>query len=174
MASPETDERQIDLMSESVADQFYEPTQDERTFACVSHLTIFVSSIGLLVAIGLWIYLRNRHPYAAFQAAQAVLFQFVVMILTFFVIAVILAATLGVFGVTLAIGGVESDAAFGVLAILAALVFVAVLSVLTLAMYAYAIYAAVRSYQMRRFQIPGIASIANAISPMPNVRDGVR
>jgi uncharacterized Tic20 family protein len=51
--------------------------------ACISHLAIFVSSIGLIVAIGLWIYLRNKQPYAAFQAAQAVLYQLVVLILTF-------------------------------------------------------------------------------------------
>lgn len=138
--------------------------------ACVSHLTIFVSTIGLLIAIGLWIYLRERQPYAAFQAAQAVLFQLIVMLLTFFVVIFLMIVFFGIFGIGLLGAGDPDEAAFGVLAALLVFVFVAIIGVLTVALYGYAIYAAVRSYQGRPFRIPGIAAIAGSISPMPPVQ----
>lgn len=150
----------------------YIPTQDERTLACISHLTVFVSSIGLLVAIGLWIYLHTRrtYPYAAFQAGQAVMFQFLVMILTFVVVGFVMIFVFGVMGLGLAAGSAGGEAAFGVVMVMAILIFTALAIVLTLAFYGYAIYAAIRSYQSRPFRIPGIASLANLISPMPDVQ----
>jgi uncharacterized Tic20 family protein len=149
----------------------YEPVQDERTFACISHLTVFVSSFGLFIAIGLWIYLRNKYPYAAFQAAQAVLFQVIVMILTFFLIFAFVAVFFGAFGIGLASGiDVEGDA-FIALAVALAFGLVALVLIISIALYGYAIYAAVRSYQGRPFRIPGIALIADAISPMPRMNE---
>jgi uncharacterized Tic20 family protein len=150
----------------------YVPTQDERTLACISHLTVFVSSIGFLVAIGLWIYLhtQRRYPYAAFQAGQAVIFQFVVMILTFFVIGLVMVILFGIFGLSLAAGAGTSEVAFGIIFTIGIMVFIAFIAVFTIALYGYAIYAAVRSYQARRFRIPGVSALANLISPMPNVQ----
>lgn len=150
----------------------YVPTQDERTLACVSHLTVFVSSIGFLIAIGLWIYLhvQRKHPYAAFQAGQAVIFQLVVMILTFVVIFVAIAVMFGAFGIgALAGSSTEGEAVFGIIMVIGVMVMVGVLALLTLALYGYAVYATVRSYQAKPFRIPGVASLAGAISPMPNV-----
>lgn len=139
--------------------------------ACVSHLTIFVSTIGLLIAIGLWIYLRDRQPYAAFQAAQAIFFQLIVMVLTFFVVIVMMIVFFGIFGIGLAAGSGAGEAAFGIFAATLIMLFVGVIGLITIALYAYAIYAAVRSYQGRSFRIPGIAAIAGAISPMPSVQE---
>jgi uncharacterized Tic20 family protein len=149
--------------------EFYHPSQDERTLACISHLTIFVSSIGLLIAIGLWIYLRTRHPYAAFQAAQAALYQFFIMILTFVMIVGVLIVFFGAFGIGLAVGGDPDETAFAIFLVLAMVVFFAVIGILALVLYIYAIYAAIRSYQGRPFRIPGVATIAQAINPMPPV-----
>lgn len=138
--------------------------------ACVSHLTIFVSTIGLIFAIGLWIYLRDRQPYAAFQAAQAVFFQLIVMVLTFFVVIFLLIVLFGVFGIGLLSGSETGEIAFGIFAAILMFIFVGIVGLLTIALYGYAIYAAVRSYQGRPFRIPGIAAIAGAISPMPPVQ----
>lgn len=142
--------------------------------ACVSHLTIFVSTIGLLIAIGLWIYLRERQPYAAFHAAQAVFFQLIVMVLTFFVVIVLMFVFFGIFGIGLAAGPDTNEAVFGIFAAILMVIFVGVIGLLTLALYGYAIYAAVRAYQGRPFRIPGIAAIADAISPMPRVQEQER
>jgi uncharacterized Tic20 family protein len=158
-----------DLQVETSADQYYRPPQDERTMACISHLAIFVSSIGLIVAIGLWIYLRNKQPYAAFQAAQAVLYQLVVLILTFMLIIGFLVLFFGAFGIGLASGADPEQVSFAAFLVILTLLFFAAVSILALAMYIYAIYAAVRSYQGRPFRIPGIAMIADAINPMPPV-----
>lgn len=157
------------MSDEPIETQTYVPTQDERTFACISHLSVFVSSIGLLIAVGLWIYLRNRQPYAAFQAAQAVIFQVVVMILTFFVVMFLLAMVFGAFGIGMLSGEDPDGLAFGIFVSLLVVVFITIISVFTIALYAYAIYAAVRSWQGRPFRIPGIALIADSISPMPRV-----
>jgi uncharacterized Tic20 family protein len=150
----------------------YTPTQDERTLACISHLTVFVSSFGLLIAIGLWIYLQTRktYPFAAFQAGQAVLFQLIVMVLTFIVIGFVMIFMFGAFGLSLAAGSAGSEAAFGIVLVISVLVFMAIIVLLTLGFYGYAVYAAIRSYQARPFRIPAISALADLISPMPNVK----
>jgi uncharacterized Tic20 family protein len=150
----------------------YVPSQDERTLACISHLTVFVSSIGFLIAIGLWIYLhtQRKYPYAAFQAAQAVIFQVVVMILTFFVVFLVMGILLGVMGLGALAAPGSGEVAFGILLFVGVMIFIAFIIGFTVALYGYAIYAAVRSYQARRFRIPGVAALANALSPMPSVQ----
>ncbi len=150
----------------------YVPTQDERTLACITHLTVFVSSIGFLIAIGLWIYLHTRrtYPYAAFQAGQAVLYQLVVMFLTFLVLGFVLIFFFGAAGLGLAAGSAGGEAAFGVVMVMSVLVFMAIIVILTLAFYIYAVFAAVRSYQARPFRIPVVSSLADLISPMPDLK----
>lgn len=157
------------MTAEPTQQALYEPSQDERTLACISHLTIFVSSIGLLIAIGLWLYLRDKQPYAAFQAAQAVIFQVIVMVLTFFVIIMLMIVFFGALGIGVLTGSETSELAFGIFAAMLTIIFFGVIVTITLALYGYAIYAAIRSYQGRAFRIPGIAALANAISPMPRV-----
>ena len=145
----------------------YTPTQDERTLACISHLAIFVSTIGFLLVIGLWIYARNRFPYASFQAAQAALYQLFVMVLTFIAVLGFLAVFFGAFGIGFA-GGLSPDGtAFAILFVAMLIAVIGIASILAIALYIYAIVAAVRSYQGQAFRIPGIAQIADTISPMP-------
>lgn len=159
--------------AEQTAGEFYQPSQDERTLACITHLTVFVSSIGFLVAIGLWIYLHTRRnqPYAAFQAGQAVIFQLLVMVLTFIVIAMVMVFAFGAFGLTLvATSGGGGEVVFGIAMTIGIMIFVLAIMLVTLGFYAYAIYAAVRSYQARPFRIPLASLLAEMISPMPDVR----
>jgi uncharacterized Tic20 family protein len=152
--------------------EVYVPTQDERTLACISHLTVFVSTIGFLIAIGLWIYLhtQRKYPFAAFQAGQAVVFQIVVMLLTFVLVGFILVFVFGAFGLSLAAGTAGGEVAFGIVFFLLIMVFMAVMALVTIALYGYAVYAGVRSYQARPFRIPGVAALVDIISPMPNVQ----
>jgi uncharacterized Tic20 family protein len=160
------------MSADSGPSSTYVPSQDERTLACISHLTVFVSSIGLLIAIGLWIYLhlQRRYPYAAFQAGQAVIFQLAVMILTFLVIGLVMIFIFGAIGASLAVSSTaSSEVAFGAALFIGIMVFVGTMIVLTLALYGYAIYAAVRSYQARPFRIPLVSHIADLVSPMPDV-----
>jgi uncharacterized Tic20 family protein len=153
----------------SAGHSIYEPGQDERTFACISHLTVFVSTIGFFIAIGLWLYARSKYPYAAFQAAQAVIFQLVVMVLTFFVIMAFVAIFIGAFGIGLASGVDFESGAFAAFAFALTFGIIALAGILSLLLYGYAIYAGRRSYQGKPFRIPGIALVADAINPMPPV-----
>jgi uncharacterized Tic20 family protein len=145
----------------------YIPSQDERTLACIAHLTILVSTIGWLIAIGIWIYTRSSQPYAAFQAAQAVVYQFVVMVVGAAVGIVVLFTMAGVMGFGAVAAGDIGTGAFGVVA--AAMVFgvLGILALASLLLLAYAIYAAVRAYRGEPFRIPGIGAIAEALQPMP-------
>ncbi|TVR68205.1 MAG: DUF4870 domain-containing protein [Sphaerobacteraceae bacterium] len=158
--------------ADHTADEFYRPTQDERTLACISHLSVFVSSIGFLVAVGLWIYLHTRknQPYGAFQAGQAVIFQLLVMVLTVIVILIVMAFAFGAFGLAFAASSGTGEVAFGIAMTVGIMVFVVSIMVVTFAFYAYAIYAAVRSYQAQPFRIPLVGLLAEMISPMPDVR----
>lgn len=158
--------------AEQAASEFYRPSQDERTLACIAHLTVFVSSIGLLVAIGLWIYLHTRRnqPYAAFQSGQAVIFQLLVMVLTFIVIGMVIVFVFGAFGITFAASaGAGSEVAFGIAMTIGIMILVLAIMLVTFGFYAYAVYAAVRSYQARPFRIPVASLLAEMISPMPDV-----
>jgi uncharacterized Tic20 family protein len=147
----------------------YRPTESERVISCISHLAVFLSTLGWFIAIGLWIYARTRHPYAAFQAAQAVIFQFVAMVVMFAVgitAVVVMSAALG-FGL---LGARQAgELAFGVIGLTVIVLTVGVLALFSLLIYGYAIYAAVRAYQGRSPHIPGVAALADAVQPAPPV-----
>jgi uncharacterized Tic20 family protein len=157
-------------MNASAPHDYYQPSQDERAIACITHLTIFLSTFGLLVAIGLWIYLRSRHRYAAFQAAQAAIFQFGTMILSFVVIIGALALFFGMFGLGLASGMEPTGTAFGMLVFIVFITFVVLISVFSLLLYVYAIYAAWKCWQGAAFRIPLVSAMAEGLSPMPPIR----
>jgi uncharacterized Tic20 family protein len=147
----------------------YEPTQDERTIACISHLTIFVSTIGWFIAIGIWIYARQRQPYAAFQAAQAVIFQFVAMVLSFVVVFVVVVIMFGALGFGMIWASQLDSGVFAVFASLMVFLMIGVILMFSLLFYAYAIYAAVLCYRGQPFRMPGIGALAHALQPMPPI-----
>jgi len=59
------------------------PTQDERVMAALAHLTAILPLLGILAPIVIWVTQRQKSPYVAFQALQAIAHQ-VIMILVWF------------------------------------------------------------------------------------------
>lgn len=73
------------------------PTSDERLMAAISHL------FGLFVALVIWILQKERSHFVRFQAAQAMAFDVLVMIMVFVVAACLTILT--VLGMMLGMGG---------------------------------------------------------------------
>ena len=53
------------------------PEQDERIAGAIAHGSVIVSGLGMLVAALIWLLEKDKSRYAAYQALQAVLYQFV-------------------------------------------------------------------------------------------------
>ena len=60
------------------------PSQDERVMAALSHGAIILSWVGMLVPLIIWITQKDKSRWVAYQALQAIAFQAVRMVGTFF------------------------------------------------------------------------------------------
>jgi uncharacterized Tic20 family protein len=58
------------------------PSRDERIMAGLAHGAIVVGWLGLLAGLVIWLQQREKSPYVAFQALQAVAYQFVGTLVT--------------------------------------------------------------------------------------------
>jgi len=58
------------------------PASDERLMAMLSHLSILVSHGGIIVPILIWLLNKDKAPFAAYQAKQALFFHLAVIVLT--------------------------------------------------------------------------------------------
>ena len=54
-------------------------SQEERLMAALSHGSILVSGMGIVVAAIVWLTQKEKYPYAAAQAKQATVFQVITM-----------------------------------------------------------------------------------------------
>ena len=75
-------------------------TQDEVTMAAIAHgsalLGLFTSGIGgVIVALIIWLVKKEESAYVGFQALQALVFQIVILLITFIVSSVVWAITVG-------------------------------------------------------------------------------
>ena len=57
-------------------------SQEERLMAALSHGSIIVSGMGIIVAAVVWLTQKDKFPYAARQAMQATIYQVVTMAVT--------------------------------------------------------------------------------------------
>lgn len=55
-------------------------TQDERVMAAVAHPTIIFSAVGLIGPLVIWGTQREKSPFLAFQALQAAVYQFMLLL----------------------------------------------------------------------------------------------
>jgi uncharacterized Tic20 family protein len=147
----------------------YRPTDDERALSLVAHVCIFLTCIGTIIAAITWIYAQGKMPYAAFQAAQAVLYQLTVMLAALLIAITIVALMLGFLALTIFTAPVAGDVTLNLLIALMNFVTGVPVAVFMLLVYGYAVYAGYQSYRGLPFRIPGIVVLANAISPMPPV-----
>ncbi len=57
-------------------------SRDEKLMAAVAHGLVVATGVGAIGAAAIWILNREKNQYAAFQAAQAVIFQVLGVLLT--------------------------------------------------------------------------------------------
>ncbi len=151
-----------------------QPRDEERTLAGIAHLLILASIYGVLICLVIWWRERERSHYVAFQAAQAMLYQFAVSILGF----VLAFAAITViwlpyiwFGPPLPDVSPEGEIfglarIFGVVSLLAATFTAIAFSLLvSLGAIAYAIYGAIRCFQGRPFRYLVMAALAERLVP---------
>ena len=59
-----------------------EATKEDRIAAALAHGLIIANLMGVMVAAVIWLLERDRSKWAAFQALQAAVYQFIVLLLT--------------------------------------------------------------------------------------------
>lgn len=154
------------------------PTQDERNWAMLAHLTalltlgvgVSTSGIGyvfaLLVPLSLYLYFAGRSRFVAFHALQATVFQALAGILF-----VVLAAAAGaVIVAAWVVTGVLSIVLLGLLLLPVTLgltvLAAAQLAAVPLLVLFYALYGAYRTYEGENFHYPWVGAIvARSLQP---------
>ena len=133
-------------------------SQEERLMAALSHGSIIVSGMGIIVAVVVWLTQKDKFPYAARQAMQATIYQIVAM-------AAMIIAWIGwtaLFMVLLvpitsaAPAGSEPPPGFWAL-MFSMFIPIAIMGLFWL----YGIWAAIRTWQGRDFNYPLIGRLAH-------------
>lgn len=151
-----------------------QPRDEERTLAGIAHLLIFASIFGVLISLVIWWRERERSRYAAFHAAQAMLYQLAVYVLGF----VLAFAVISVIWLPyLWFGPAPPDVSpegevfgpariFGVVLLLTATFTAVAFSLLvSLGASAYAIYGAMQCFRGRPFRYLVVAALAERLVP---------
>jgi uncharacterized Tic20 family protein len=151
-----------------------QPRDEERTLAGIAHLLILASIYGVLIYLVIWRRERSRSRYVAFQAAQAMLYQFAVYILgvvpAFAAITVIWLPYIW-FGPPLPDVSPEGEVfgparIFGVVFLLvASFTATAFLLLVSFGAIAYAIYGAMQCFQRRPFRYLVVAALGERLVP---------
>ncbi|MBC7248748.1 MAG: DUF4870 domain-containing protein [Anaerolineae bacterium] len=134
---------------ETSGEEFAELTQDELTMAALAHagilLGLFTNGLGgIVVALAIWLYEKERSSWVAFQALQALVFQIALLAVTVLVGAVV--------GVAWAAVGLLAVVIVGLCLIPPALAFTLLLVAIPLAGLVYGLYAAYETYNGRDFR----------------------
>lgn len=124
-------------------------TQDDLTMAALAHagilLGLFTNGLGgIVVALAIWLYEKERSAWVSFQALQALVFQIALLAVT------VLAG--GAVGAVWMVVGVLSALIVGLCLIPPALSLTALLIVIPLAGLVYGLYAAYETHHGRDFR----------------------
>lgn len=145
-----TAEGQFELPPEGALDEKGQGlTQDELTMAALAHagilLGLFTNGLGgIVVALAIWLYEKERSPWVAFQALQALVFQIALLAATVLAGAVV--------GVAWAAVGLLMAVIVGLCLIPPALALTLLLLAIPLAGLVYGLYAAYETYNGRDFR----------------------
>jgi uncharacterized Tic20 family protein len=133
-------------------------TSEEKLFALLSHLSIFIG--GILLPIIFWATQRDKSKFVAFNALQAIFYQLSYITLTMIILMVFLFAYV-FFGVGVGIFfiGESSDFAplISILIMIGVMICYAAIFVIILGFMGYAIFMGIKSYQgeLRKYPIIG-------------------
>lgn len=133
-------------------------SQEERLLAALSHISIWFSFLGIVVPIVIWASQKEKSPYIAFQALQAVAFQGIAILLSLAASACFAFPLLGVFLIPLVdVNQRFGDILFGVIFV----IFMASISLLPLGQIIFNIYGivgAITTFQGKEFRYFMIAN----------------
>ncbi len=60
-----------------------EPTQNDRIMAALAHATAIIPMMGVIAPIVIWATQKDKSEYVAFQALQATVYQFLIILVWF-------------------------------------------------------------------------------------------
>jgi len=137
------------------------PTSDERVMAGLSHVAALIPIVGIIAPIVIWVTQKDKSRYVHFQALQALVYQLAIIVGYFIWMGCYM---LAIFGTVFTLpftgsnGGPQPDSPFAFVPALFPILFMCVFFLLGLAVAAYAIVAAVQSFQGRPFRYVLIAN----------------
>ena len=142
-----------------MSDQIQNTASDERTMAGIAHL------FGLVVALIIWATQKDRSRFVRFQAAQAMLFDLMVVVVIFALVGCLMVVMIG--GMALGMGGLvltaeqSSDPAGWLFALMTSIPFLMTcpIMVVSLLIFVCRIVAAVQSFQGRDFRYPWLSKL---------------
>lgn len=134
---------------EALDEKFPGLTQDELTMAALAHACILLGLVtnglgGIVVALAIWLYERERSAWVSFQALQALVFQIALLAVTVLAGAAV--------GVAWTVVGILSAIVVGLCLIPPALLLTLLLAIIPLGGLVYGLYAAYETYSGREFR----------------------
>ena len=133
-------------------------TNEEKLFALLSHLSIFIG--GIILPIILWATQKDKSKFIALNALQAIFYQ--LSYIAFFIIFMLVFVSLYIFlglGAGLLFIGQSPDFApvVSILVIIASIIFYAAIFIVMFGFMGYAIYMGIKSYrgELRKYPIIG-------------------
>lgn len=116
------------------------PSSDERLMALLAHLSLLVPHAGIVAPLLIWLFNKDKAPFAAYQAKQALFFHLFVIVATY------IAIIIGFIFVVLTLG-------------LGLLVLVPLIGALSIVPMICGIIGAIHSYEGRDFRYPIIGDM---------------
>ena len=133
-------------------------TSEEKLFALLSHLSIFIG--GIFLPIIFWATQKDKSKFVAFNALQAIFYQSSYIVLTMIIVIIFIFAYvfLGIGAGLFFIGGSPDFAPLiSILIMMGLMIFYAAIFVIIFGFMGYAIFIGIKSYQgeLRKYPIIG-------------------
>lgn len=133
--------------------RYQAPVQNERTWAGLAHLSFF-TPVGVFAPAAIWLVFRDKSPYVRFQAAQATIWQLIILIFTL----ILTVFSLGLFFVPI-LGGPSEDLAMAAQTLLLPLGVVLSLFLVQIICSIYSIAGAILAFMGKDFRYAVIGSL---------------
>ncbi|MBC8486993.1 MAG: DUF4870 domain-containing protein [Bacteroidetes bacterium] len=133
-------------------------TNEEKLFALLSHLSIFIG--GIILPIILWATQKDKSKFVAFHALQAIFYQlsciviYVILIFVFLFLYIFLGIGAGVLFIGLS---PDFSLLFSILIVIGSIIFYAAIFIAIFGFMGYAIYVGVKAHkgELRKYPIIG-------------------
>jgi uncharacterized Tic20 family protein len=134
------------------------PTNDERMFALLSHLSLLLG--GIILPIVIWATQKDRSQFVRFHSLQAIFYQisFIVIFFIFIIVMVLVIIIIGG-GIGVLTAFSDSASSFPAFMIIFMIAFYGGMFIISIGGIIYSIYLAIKSYNGNWIKVPVIGNI---------------